>query len=393
MAVSVPTYDSVTLQQLHENPYPTYARLRAEAPVAWLAPAKIHMVTTFDDIMRIERDHETFPAFDARSLQIKAMGHSLMRRDGVDHSRQRKALEPAFSPMTVKTHWGPKFEKIADALIDQIADKGQADLFSDYAAPLASRCLMEILGLPDLDWQDLCRWSQALMDATGNYGDDPDTWARGKAAYDAIDTAIAARLPVVRETPDPSALSSMIHAANPLDLADVRANTKVIVGGGLNEPRDAICSALLGLLSNPDQLALLRADPSLWKTVFEETIRWITPIGMYPRKVARRVEIGGAILEEGDAIGLSVASACHDERYFENAGRFDITRPRQSHLAFGAGPHFCLGSWIARKQVGEIGVPRLLDRLPGLRLDPDRPAKVGGWVFRGPLSLPVLWDV
>lgn len=392
MAISVPTYDEVTLPQMFADPYPTYRALRDTAPVAWLAPARIHMVTKFDDIMRIEKDHETFPALDTRSLQIRAMGHSLMRRDGADHARQRKALTGCFSPGTANRHWKPRFEAITDELIDGFADAGAADLFDDFAAPLASNCLGELLGLPNIDWRDLCAWSQALMDATGNYGDDPEVWARGKVAYDGIDSAIDERVDDLRGTDDVSALAVMLNAEDPLDMADIRANTKVIVGGGLNEPRDATCSAVLGLLSNPDQRAQVMADPTQWRVVFEETVRWITPIGMYPRMVSRRVEIGGAVLEEGDQIGLSVASACHDEDHFDGGDRFDINRPRSPHLAFGAGPHFCAGAWVARMMVGQVAVPRLFERLPNLRLDPDRAPTVGGWVFRGPTSLPVRWD-
>ncbi len=392
MAIGVRSYDEVSLAQLRADPYPTYRTLRAEAPVAWLAPAGIHLATRFDDIMRIEKDHETFPALDLRSLQIKAMGHSLMRRDGADHGRQRRALDPTFAPGVAKRHWQPLFEDIANDIIEGLYEQGRADLFSDFAAPLASRCLMHILGLTQIDWRDLCRWSQALMDATGNYGDDPAIWARGKEAYDSIDRAIEARVPELQEAPDQSAISSMLHAEDPLDMADLRANAKVIVGGGLNEPRDATCTAVLGMLTNPDQLARVREDETLWRIVFEEAVRWIAPIGLYPRRVARRVEIGGAVLEGGDAIGLSVASACHDEDHFDDGERFDIFRKRSPHLAFGAGPHFCLGTWIARMQVGQIGVPALFHRLPNLRLDPDHEPAIEGWVFRGPTSLRVVWD-
>lgn len=393
MAISVPVIGDVTLEALHADPYPIYRRLRAEAPVAWLPAARIHLVTRFDDIMRIERDHETFPALDRRSLQIKAMGHTLMRKDGDAHRRERMILEPSFRPGTVKSHWAPIFEAIANDLIDGIEAEGRADLFAAFAAPMASRCLMEVLGLTDVDWRDLVWWSQALMDAVGNYGDVPDVWARGAEASRAIDAALDARIPALKARPDPSVVSAMVNAAEPLSIEQVRANVKVIIGGGLNEPRDATCTALLGLLSNPGQLAQLKADDSLWKNVFEEAVRWIAPIGMYPRRVAGRVEIGGAVLDTDDAIGLSVASACDDEAHFDKAGIFDINRAKRPHLAFGAGPHFCLGTWVARKQVGEIGVPALLRRLKGLRLDPARPARLGGWVFRGPLDLPVLWDL
>jgi cytochrome P450 len=167
---------------------------------------------------------------------------------------------------------------------------------------------------------------------------------------------------------------------------------KVIIGGGLNEPRDSICTAAYGLLSNPEQLPRVLADESSWKNVFEETVRWVAPIGMYPRRVAKRTELSGIILEPDMPIGLSAASACHDEKYFPDGHRFDVFREKKPHLAFGSGPHFCLGTWVARKMVGEIAVPALFRRLKNLRLDPDNPPKMGGWVFRGPLSVPVLWD-
>lgn len=392
MAISVPEYDGVTLEQMYDDPYPTYATLRKEAPVAWLKPANIHVVTKYEDIMQVERDQETFPSYDNRSLMIKVMGHTLMRRDGDDHKRHRKSLERTFSPVSVKKHWKPIFERIADEIIDDLYDKGQADIFADFAAPYASRCLKEVIGLPNMDWQDLSTWSQAFMDGVGNYGNDPETWARAKAAFEGIDNAIEDHYDGLKANPDYSALSSMFEVEDPIDMADIRANIKVIVGGGLNEPRDVTCTIVYALLTNPDQLKKFLANPALYKTIFEEAVRWVSPIGMYPRKVSKRVEIGGAILDEGDALGLVVASANRDSDRFENADKFDIDREKMAHIGFGAGPHFCAGTWVARAQVGEIAIPKLFERLPNLRLDPERESKFGGWVFRGPLSVPVVWD-
>lgn len=392
MSNTLPVIDNVSLVELYADPYPTYARLRREAPVAHIAAANINLVTCFDDIMAIERDAETFPALDPRSLQIRAMGHSMMRKDGEDHQRERKVLEPSFRPGTVKNHWAPLFEAIADDLIQQLKPHGRADLFTDFASPMSSRSLMAILGLTQVDWRDMVRWSQSLIDATGNYGDDPVVWARNETAGEEMNAAIAERIPQLRGVQNFSVIAAMVNAEPPLSIDQMRANVKVIIGGGLNEPRDSICTALYGLLSNPQQLPALSEKPDLWKNVFEETVRWVAPIGMYPRRVAKRVELGGVMLEPDMPLGLSVASACHDEKYFERGGVFDIFREKKPHLAFGAGPHFCLGTWVARKMVGEIAVPRLVAGLPNLRLDPDNPPRMGGWVFRGPLSVPVVWD-
>lgn len=393
MAIAMPVVDDITLADLYNDPYPIYRRLRRDAPVAWIPAANIHLVTRADDLLAIERDFETFPALDTRSLQIKAMGHTLMRKDGEDHKRERTVIEPSFRPGTVANHWSPLFEKIADDLISGIEKRGKADLFAEFAAPMASRCLMEVLGLTNVDWRDLCVWSQSLMDAVGNYADDPRVWEKGRIASKAIDDAIDARIPELRADPDPSVISSMINAAEPLTIEQIRANVKVIVGGGLNEPRDAACTLIYGLLSNPSQhQQMLRAEVS-WRQAFEEAVRWIAPIGLYPRRVAKRTVLSGIQLEPGMAIGLSAGSACRDESHFDNGEAFDINREKRPHLAFGSGPHFCLGTWVARKQVGEIGVPQLFSRLKNLRLDPEHPVRIGGWVFRGLLTLNVEWDV
>lgn len=393
MAMTMPSVSDITLTDLYDDPYPIYRRLRAEAPVAWIPAANIHLVTRADDLLAIERDFETFPALDTRSLQIKAMGHTLMRKDGDDHKRERTAIEPSFRPGTVANHWTPLFEAIAEDLVSAMEGRGEADLFTEFAAPMASRCLTEILGLTNVAWQDLCVWSQSLMDAVGNYGDDPEVWEKGRIASKAIDDAIDARIPQLRANPDPSVISSMIHAEDPLTLEQIRANVKVIVGGGLNEPRDAACTLIYGLLSNPDQHRQMLAGEIAWRQAFEEAVRWIAPIGLYPRRVAKPAVLSGIQLEPGIAIGLSAGSACRDEAHFDNGENFDVNRERRPHLAFGSGPHFCLGTWVARKQVGEIGVPLVFKRLKNLKLDPGRTPLIGGWVFRGLLSLHVKWDV
>lgn len=393
MAIAMPVVEDVTLADLYNDPYPIYRRLRRDAPVAWLPSANIHLVTRADDLLAIERDFETFPALDTRSLQIKAMGHTLMRKDGEDHKRERSVVEPSFRPGTVANHWTPLFEQIAEDLISSIKLRGEADLFAEFASPMASRCLMEVLGLTNVDWRDLCVWSQSLMDAVGNYADDPDVWEKGRIASRAIDEAIDARIPELRANPDPSVISSMVNAAEPLTIEQIRANVKVIVGGGLNEPRDATCTLIYGLLSNPDQHQQMLRGEVPWRQAFEEAVRWIAPIGLYPRRVAKPAVLSGIQLEPGMSIGLSAGSACRDESHFENGEVFDINREKRPHLAFGSGPHFCLGTWVARKQVGEIGVPKLFNSLNNLRLDANNPVRIGGWVFRGLLSLNVKWDV
>ncbi|MEX3011829.1 cytochrome P450 [Hoeflea sp. TYP-13] len=392
MATPVPVMDDISIGTLTADPYPSFQRIRKTASAVWVSDARINLVTRFDDIMTVERDHGRFASTNPGSLMNQVMGHSLMRKDDEAHQVERKAIEPSFRPGVVKNHWSPIFNDISRRLIDAFSDDGETDLFMSFAAPMASLGLAEILGLKNVAWQDLARWSQALMDGVGNYGADPEIIARATEASDGIDAAIDETLDHYRNNPDPSVLSSMLHAEHTHTLDQIRANVKVIIGGGLNEPRDSILTTVYGLLLNPDQRARVEADRSLYRVAFEEAVRWVSPIGMYPRRVTCDTVLGDTALKEGDQIGICVGAANRDESHFSDPDSFNIFRDRGQHLGFGAGPHFCAGTWVARQMVGEIAVPMLFERLNNLRLDEDKPAKVSGWVFRGPISLPVRWD-
>ncbi|WP_419907017.1 cytochrome P450 [Hoeflea sp.] len=393
MAAPVPVMDDISIATLTADPYPSFRRMREAASVVWVSDARINLVTRFEDIMTVERDHGRFASTNPGSLMNKVMGHSLMRKDDEAHQVERKAIEPSFRPGVVKNHWTPVFDRIADQLIDSFADDGEADLFDRFAAPMASLCLCEMIGFKDVAWQDLAAWSQALMDGVSNYGTDPQTAHRAAAASDAIDAAIDAVLDDYRDKPEATILSSMLHAESPHSLEQIRANIKVIIGGGLNEPRDSILTTVYGLLLNPEQRARVEADPTLYRTAFEEAVRWVSPIGMYPRRVTCDTVLGDTQLKEGDQLGICVGAANRDETRFSDPDAYDIFRERSSHLGFGAGPHFCAGTWVARQMVGEIAVPKLFSRLSKLRLDDNRPAIMKGWVFRGPVSLPVRWEI
>ena len=393
MASPIPAINDITLEALTDNPYPIYARLRREAPIAWLPAAHINLVTRYDTIKHIDTTPAHFPACDLRSLQIRAMGHSMMRKDGEAHRAERAILQKSVNSNVIQNYWMPRFEWIVKELINDLKGKGEADLFSDFAEPMAARCLMEILGLSNVCWRDLCDWSQSLMDAVGNYGNDPAVWVRQEAVGRLIDEALDQMIEIKRINPDPSFISALANAPE-ISLEQIRANVKVIIGGGINEPRDAVCTAIYSLLENPEQMQLIKNRPShkLWENLFEETVRFCAPIGMVPRRVAEDIELDGFLLRKNDVLGLSFASACHDEKYWDDGERFDITRQRRTHLAFGVGPHLCLGFRTARMQVGQLSAPNLISALPGLRLHESKAVTFIGWVFRGPLSLPVVWD-
>jgi cytochrome P450/NADPH-dependent glutamate synthase beta subunit-like oxidoreductase/flavodoxin len=390
-----PVADWVQIADLYRDPFPIYERLRAEGGVHWVPSVGRYLITTYDAVHATEVDQETFSANEEGSLQIRAMGHSMLRRDDPEHYLERKAWQPTLRPGVVKRVWRGVFERNAARYLDEMIAKGpgEADLIWDFAAPFAAENLREMLGLHNVHQTDLQRWSQTLIDATGNYADDPEVWAKGKRSFDEVDAALDEMLAWHAKHPDHSLLSQLIRVPDyQMPIERIRANVKMTIGGGLNEPRDALGVAAWAVLQHPEQRRIVEADATLWPTVFEETIRWISPIGLYSRQTTREVELAGVTLPKGARLGICILSANRDDSVWDRADVFDVRREVQPHLAFSKGVHVCLGNWAARSAVADVALPMLFDRLRGLDLVPDRPAEVGGWVFRGMLAMPVRWD-
>lgn len=389
-----PVADWVTIPELYRDPFPIYERLRAEGGVHWVPAVNRYLVTSYDAVHETELDQHVFSANEEGSLQIRAMGHSMLRRDDPEHYIERKAWQPALRPGAVKRVWTDVFRANAERYLDEFIAKGSgADLVWDFAAPYAAENLRQLAGLYNVTQEDLQRWSQTMIDATGNYADDPEVWRLGEQSYTEVDDALDEMLSWHAKHPDHSLISQLLRIPDyEMPLERIRANLKMTIGGGLNEPRDAIGVTAWALLQDPDQRAAVRADPALWHAAFDESIRWVAPIGMYSRQTTREVELAGVSLPAGARLGICILSANRDASVWADAERFDLRREVKPHLAFGKGVHVCLGAWVARAEVADIALPMLFDRLEGLSLSPARPAEIGGWVFRGMTKLPVEWD-
>ena len=268
---------------------------------------------------------------------------------------------------------------------------GRADLLAEFALPLSGECLKSVTGLTNVGASEIDAWSQGMIEGIANYTGDPAVEARCHAATAGIDAAIDDMLPVVRKTPNHSLLSVMIHGGMPE--ANVRHNIKLAISGGQNEPRKAIAGTIWALLTHPAQFARVRAGKTEWLQVFEEFARWISPIGMSPRRIAKAASVNGVDFAPEDRVFLMFGSANRDEAHFVDADKFDLTRDTAKSIAFGAGPHFCAGAAASRAMIADVALPSVFARLKGLRLDAREPVRIGGWAFRGLFNLPVEWDV
>ena len=386
---NAPRYD-IDVQAFWADPYPDLARMRREAPIAFVPQLGSTVFTRRDDIFTQEKRIDVFSSHQPNGLMNLLMGHNMMRKDGDAHMSERAQMFPSVSPRVVRETWLKKFQAHADRVLDNLAPKGEADLVKAFALPLSAECLKDITGLTNMRYQDMDAWSQAMIDGIANYSGNKEIEARCHAATAGIDAAIDDMIPVVSRHPNTSILSVLLASRQNID--SIRANIKLAISGGQNEPRDAISGTTWALLIHPVQLQLVRDGKAKWIDVFEEYTRWIAPIGMSPRRVAKPCTYGGVNFEPEDRVFFMFGSANRDEACFDAPERFDVTRDTSKSIAFGAGPHYCAGAFASRAMVADVALPSLFSRLKNLRLDERAPVRIVGWAFRGLLNLGVAWD-
>jgi cytochrome P450 len=375
-----------TIAELTKDPYPIYRQLRDEGSCVYLEAARRYVIPRWKDVFELDLN----PAVTTRednSLMTRAMGVTMRRTDGQTHVRLRGACQGVLHGRAFTSTWISVFRDVAHKLIDQLQTRGHAELVSDFATPFAARTLRLLLGIGDLDDRELDRASRAFIDGISNYDDDPDVWARCEWASWLVDDALERWW---ARAPEGTVLRAMIDSAA-MSEQEIRANIKLFVAGALNEPRDLIASTVWAVLRDPVQASLVRADPGLLPAAMEETLRWLSPIGMAPRQVQADTVFGGVELAAGTPLGVLFASANRDERHWDHPDEFDLSRAARGHVAFGHGPYSCLGAFLTRRAVGAIALPAIFGRLPGLNLADGFEPQPRGWIFRGLEELEVTW--
>ncbi len=385
----IPVDETIQIPQLQTDPYAIYHRLRAEAPVVRVPSIQRIMLTKAADTKHVKENWELFSSDDPLTPMKRAfLADTLMRKDGEAHMRERNAMAPAFNPKVIMGCWQPLYTKVAEEYIGRLPRGETVDLFSAFAAPYAARCLTHLLGITEASDADMIRWSQTLIDGAGNFGALPELFEASDKANVEMDALFEHCAKRVTAEPDQSALSAMINAEDPIPKSQIHANVKIAIGGGINEPRDALLTILYGLFTNPEQRDACVKD-EMWLAAFEEGVRWVAPIQASSRLVKEDTEIRGHHIAKGEVVMTVQASACRDEELYDDPESFNIFRPKAPHQAFGNGPHFCQGTHVARRMLGQIVLPMLFDRFPKMTLADPEGVKFWGFGFRGPLSLPV----
>jgi cytochrome P450 len=241
------------------DPYPDLARMRATAPICFVPELGATLITRRDTIFAQEKRVDVLSSSQPDGLMTRLMGENMMRKDGPAHLAERRALFPALSPRTVREVWAPQFAAACDAVLDGLAAQGTADLVADFALPVSGAALKAITGLVHMSAAQMDAASQAMIDGCANYAGDPATEAHCHAATAFLDDQISARMRELAAAPDLSAVSVQMQAGLPE--AALRANVKLVISGGQNEPRDAIAGTAWALLAHPAALAQVQAGP------------------------------------------------------------------------------------------------------------------------------------
>jgi cytochrome P450 len=386
--ISFPIGAGASLEELDRDPHRLLAWLREHEPVSWLPVLEGWLVTRRDLALQAMRDSAAFTVDDPRFSTGRVVGPSMLTLDGPEHNRHRDPFARPFRLDAVRDRFTALVEADAQRLIEALEPAGRAELRRGFAGPLAARVVAYALGLEDTDTGTLLGWYDAIVDAvTGVAAGNPVTPA-GRDAFAALRSGVE---PILDRDTDSSLVAAASQSGG-LERAEVVSNAAVLMFGGIETTEGMIANAILHLLANPEQRALVDEDRGLLPNAIEESLRLEPAAAVIDRYATRDLRLGDASIEQGELVTISIAGANRDPSVFPDPDRFDVRRENaRLQVAFAHGPHVCIGMHLARLEA-QTAVGRLLDRLPRLRLDPDHRAAPRGLVFRKPPELQVLWD-
>jgi cytochrome P450 len=395
---------AATIDELDRDPHPLLARLRASEPVSWLPAQGGWLVTRHDLALAVLRDAATFTVDDPRFSTAQVIGPSMLSLDGAAHTRHRDPFAREFRPAATRARFTAFVAAEVDRLVGALVPRGAAESLGELAGPLAVAVIAHALGLRDADPATVRSWYEAFVAAisditagrAGQAGRPGRPAGTGRTAheraYARLRAGVAAAIDAAAEAGEQAEPSLLAVAGRELPPADVVANAAVLMFGGIDTTEGMITNAVLHLLGHPGQLALVLAEPALVASAIEESLRLEPSASVVDRYATRDIDLGGAPIRGGDLVRVSLAGANRDPAVFPDPDRYDVRRAGLGgQLAFAHGPHFCFGAPLARLETHAV-LTALLERLPGLGLDPARPHAPRGLVFRKPAALYVRWD-
>ncbi|MCB0994184.1 MAG: cytochrome P450 [Acidimicrobiales bacterium] len=388
------------------DPYPVWKRLRDEAPLYHNPDVGFYALSRYDDVLAGLLDQDTFVSSHGITLEMigdDPIGIPMMiMMDPPEHTTLRKLVSRSFTPRAIGA-LEPRIREICAGLLDPLADADEFDYVVDYAGMIPPTVILALVGFP----AGFAAEFRTTVDSSMHYeeGDQPASLrSRRTERYADVITEVGSGvfelLPELmkqrRLDPQDDLISDLVHAEIDDDDGTKRRLTDDEIVGFVQLLATAGSETVVRLLGfagvelarNPDQRALLVADPSLIPNAVEETLRYEAPSPIQGRWVARDIELHGTVVPRGSKMALLNGSADRDERHFPDPDRFDVRRNIDRHLAFGYGTHFCIGSALARIE-GRIALEETLARFPDWAVDEDRIQRIHTTTVRGYTNVPI----
>jgi cytochrome P450 len=393
---------NITSPAFKADPYPFYARMRAEAPVhrvtlpdkreAWLVVRYAEVAAVLKD-ERFIKDRFKTPELAAKQpwmpKSFLPLAHNMLDRDPPDHTRLRSLVHKVFTPRLVE-EMRRRVQSLTDEFLDASEPTGKMDLIRDYALPLPSTIIAEMLGVPAEDRHRFHRWTNSMVVA------DASKLSLLRAMPGVLALLRYVRKLVKKRRTDPrddlaSALVRAEEAGDQLSEDELVAMIVLLLIAGHETTVNLIGNATLALIEHPEQMDQLRRNPAMIQSAVEEMLRYDGPLAMATERFAGEdVSVSGVAIPRNALVFAVLGSANRDEQQFPNPDNLDLARADNKHVAFGLGIHYCLGAPLARLE-GQIAISTLLRRAPALRLavPRDKLRWRRGFILRGLTALPV----
>jgi cytochrome P450 len=383
------------------DPYPVYARLRSIAPVCWVRQFGGWVVTRYADVMTVLRSPQT--SCERAALLRERIGsefepviatraNSMLNLDPPRHTRLRLLVNKAFTPKTVEG-LTPFIQRVVDQVIDEARPRGRMDVIRELANPLPAMVIAELLGVPPADRDQFKKWSVDITAAVSNIPSNvsAELLRQSMVAMEELREYFRAIIAQRRAEPRDDLITALVRAqeeGDRLSEEELLANAVLLLNAGHETTTNLIGNGTLALLRHPDQMQRLRDDPSLVPSAVEELLRFDSPVQFTSRILKDDMTLGRKRLRAGQIALLVLGAANRDPEQFPDPDRLDVGRPDNKHLAFGQGPHFCLGAPLARLE-GRIVFETLVQRFPAMRLEGPPPEYRQNFNLRGLKSLEV----
>lgn len=393
-------------ESFNQNPYPLYHQLRREAPVYWSEAWGCWLLTRYDDITWTLQDYQTFtslgrltatmelpePLWERVAPLVRHYSQGLINVDPPDHTRMRKLVHMAFTPRAIR-RMRSYIEDIVDRLINDHIERGFMDVIWDFSYPLPVTVIAEMMGIPLEDHAKFKRWSGEIVGFMATPKPTAEVLLKSQDALLAMQQYFRDIYAKRRLAPEDDLITALVLAeleGDKLSEEEMVSSCVTILIGGHETTTYLIANGVYALLQQPEQLRLLRDNPALDASATEEFLRYEGPFQRNRRIATRDVVIGDMTIKRDQLIMQFLGAANRDPSQFDNPDALDLARSPNKHLAFGYGPHFCLGAPLARLEA-PVAIRALLNKLRNIRLAHDD-LEWNSALFRGLKSLPIEFE-